>query len=236
MTKSIAIIADFDSKSIAHRATNDAISHATVALGYTVEVRWVYTTELSSPESIERLSEYDGIWIGPGSPYKNMDGALSAIRIARERGIPLFGTCGGFQHIILEFARNVLSFADAEHEESAPAASRLFISRLACSLAGRTMTITLTPDSKLARVYGRTTVHEQYLCNFGVNPQYVDIFRSGAMRVVGADAEGVIRAVELPEHPFFVGTLFMPQLGSTPSQPHPVVSAFIRACSQVPVA
>lgn len=236
MARSIAIIADFDSESKAHRATNDAIQHSIAADSPTVEFRWIDTTELVQAGSLERLSEYDGVWIGPGSPYKNMDGALSAIRIAREGGIPLLGTCGGFQHIIIEYARNVLNFADAEHEESAPNASRLFISRLACSLAGRTMTITLVPDSKLADVYGQTSVREQYLCNFGVNPQYADILRSGAMRAVGTDAEGVIRAVELPGHPFFVGTLFMPQLGSTVSHPHPVVSAFVRACSQVAMA
>jgi CTP synthase (UTP-ammonia lyase) len=234
MIKSIAIIADFDSKSIAHRATDDAIKHSISVCGQGVVFRWVDTAQLTTQESLERLSEFDGIWIGPGSPYKNMDGALSAIRIARERGVPLLGTCGGFQHIIIEYARNVLNFAGAEHEESAPQASQLFISRLACSLVGRTMTITLAPDSMLARFYGRTTIHEQYLCNFGVNPQYVDILRSGAIRVAGEDAEGVIRAVELPEHPFFVGTLFMPQLGSAPLHPHPVVSAFIRAVCQLP--
>jgi len=92
------------------------------------------------------------------------------------------------------------------------------------------MDITLAPDSMLARIYGRTSIQEQYLCNFGVNPQYVDTLRSGALRAVGADPEGAIRAVELPDHPFFVGTLFMPQSGSTPSHPHPVVSAFVRAC------
>jgi CTP synthase (UTP-ammonia lyase) len=230
MPASLAIIADFDSESKAHRATNDAIQHSIAALGSALDYQWVDTVELARPEGLKRLSNYSGFWIGPGSPYKNMDGALSAIQMARDRGIPLFGTCGGFQHIILEYARNVLGFADAEHQESSPEASRLFISRLACSLVGRTMTLTLTPDSRLARIYGRTSVQEQFLCNFGVNQEYVDTLRSGVMRVVGSDVEGTIRAVELPDHPFFVGTLFMPQLGSTPSKPHPVVSAFVKSC------
>jgi CTP synthase (UTP-ammonia lyase) len=98
------------------------------------------------------------------------------------------------------------------------------------------MTITLASGSMLARIYGRMSVQEQYLCNFGVNPKYVDTLSSGALRVAGADAEGVIRAVELPDHPFFVGTLFMPQLGSTPSHPHPVVSAFVKACLHITMA
>lgn len=230
MPASIAIIADFDSKSKAHRATDDAMQHSITALNAAVEFQWVDTVQLAQPEGLKQLSKYTGFWIGPGSPYKNMDGVLSAIRLARERKIPLLGTCGGFQHIILEYARHVLNFPDAEHEESAPQASRLFISRLACSLVGRTMTITLAPGSMLARIYKRTDTQEQYLCNFGVNPSLVDTLRSGALKVAGADPEGEIRAVELPDHPFFIGTLFMPQLESTPSHPHPVVSAFITSC------
>ena len=128
--------------------------------------------------------------------------------------------------------RNVLGLADAEHEESAPQASRLFISRLACSLTGRTMTIALRPGSMLADIYGHTSVQEQYLCNFGVNPEYVDTLSSGGLKVVGSDAEGAVRAVELSGHPFFVGTLFLPQLASTASKPHPLISAFVRACAR----
>jgi CTP synthase (UTP-ammonia lyase) len=232
MTTSLAIVADFDSKSKSHRATVEAIAHSSAALGARVEPQWIGTSELAQPENLKSLSRYSGIWIGPGSPYVSMDGALSAIRMAREGGIPLLGTCGGFQHIVLEYARNVLGFKDAEHEESAPEASRLFISRLACSLVGRTMTITLAPDSRLARIYERASVQEQYLCNFGVSPEYVDVLRASALRMVGKDAEGAIRAVELPDHPFFIGTLFLPQLGSTPSHPHPIVSAFVKACTQ----
>ena len=230
MTKTLAIVADFNSESKSHLATNDAIAHSAAKVGSAVEPRWIGTAELVRTEALKQLREFAGMWIGPGSPYASMEGALSAIYFARENGIPLLGTCGGFQHIILEYARNVLGFADAEHEESAPEASRLFISRLACSLAGRTMSLTLQPGSMLARIYGRTTVQEEYLCNFGVNPDYVDTLRSGALKVVASDVEGVIRAVELPDHPFFVGTLFLPQHRSTASSPHPLVSAFLSAC------
>jgi CTP synthase (UTP-ammonia lyase) len=149
MTKTLAIIADFNA-SKSHLATNEAIAHSTASLGLAVEPRWIDTSQLAQPQALKQLREFAGFWIGPGSPYANMEGALSAIRIARESGIPLLGTCGGFQHIIIEYARNVLGFADAEHEESSPNASRLFISRLACSLVGRTMALTLNPDSMLA--------------------------------------------------------------------------------------
>jgi CTP synthase (UTP-ammonia lyase) len=231
VNRPIAIVADFNAASKSHIATNDAIAHSAATLGLSVEPVWIATSDLDRPDNVSRLAGFAGIWIGPGSPYASMDGALSAIRIARESGIPLLGTCGGFQHIIIESARNLLGYADAEHEESAPTASRLFISRLACSLVGRTMSITLAPGSMLAQIYGRNPVEEEYLCNFGVNPEYVETLRSGPLRVAGSDAEGLVRAVELPEHPFFIGTLFLPQHRSTPSEPHPLVSAFLRACA-----
>jgi len=226
----IAVVGDFNPANRSHMATNDAIGHCSAALEPKVEAHWIATPELAAPGGLGRLTGVRGLWIAPASPYKSMEGALAAIRMARERGIPLLGTCGGFQHIILEYARNVLGIADAQHEESEPNGSRLVISRLSCSLAGRTMTIRLQPGSLVGRAYGRTTVQEAYHCNFGVNPAYVETLGSSALRIVGSDDEGVVRAVELETHPFLVGTLFLPQLGSTPSRPHPLVTEFLRAC------
>lgn len=228
----IAIIGDYRPENRSHIATSDAVAHCSAALSLNVEHRWVGTEELAQPDGIKRLAGFSGFWIAPGSPYKSMTGALLAIQRAREQGIPLLGTCGGFQHIILEHARNVLGFRDAEHEESNPQASRLFISRLTCSLVGRTMRITLKPDSLVARCYGRTEAHESYHCNFGVNPEYEKVLRSSTLRAVGSDDEGVMRVVELAGHPFFVGTLFIPQFGSRANAPHPLVSGFIQACSR----
>jgi CTP synthase (UTP-ammonia lyase) len=230
MKNKLAIVGDFKPGNPSHAATDAAIDHSSSALGLAFEHSWIGTTEVARSDGLERLAAFSGFWIAPASPYQSMEGALSAIRMARERQIPLLGTCGGFQHIILEYARNVLGIADAQHEESAPDASRLVISRLSCSLVGRTMTIKLQQRTRVALAYGRTTVREQYLCNFGVNPAYVESLRSSSLRIVGSDDEGVVRAVELNSHPFFVGTLFLPQLLSTPSEPHPLISGFLRAC------
>jgi CTP synthase (UTP-ammonia lyase) len=223
----IAIVADFNS-SRSHLATNGSIEHSASRLALPVNREWIATTDIEG-SGLERLQKASGIWIGPGSPYQSMDGALAAIRYARENNIPLLGTCGGFQHIIIEYARNVLGVNAADHEESSPDASVHFISRLACSLAGRTMTLTLHPGSKLAAIYQAATVQEEYLCNFGVNPRYVDTLRKVPLKVAASDSEGEIRAVELPSHSFFVGTLFLPQHRSTPSEPHPLITAFIQA-------
>lgn len=226
----IAVIADFNPDSKSHVATNEAIQHSARKLGQDVRADWLHTSTLSESQ-FAADDQYSGIWIGPGSPYADMEGVLQVIRTARENGIPLLGTCGGFQHMVLEYARNVLGIVDAEHEESSPRAARLFITRLACSLVGRTMTIDLKRGSKLASIYGQHTPREQYLCNYGVEPALVDTLLTGGLQVSGSDAEGAMRAVELPQHPFFIGTLFLPQHTSTAEHPHPLISAFITACA-----
>ena len=165
---SVAIVGDFKPDNKAHIATNEALKHASAALGFEIQSRWIGTGELLEPARLKALAEFGGIWIAPASPYRSMDGALAAIRFGRENKIPTFGTCGGFQHIIIEFARNVLGLTDAQHEETSPGASRLFISRLARPLVGRQMTIALEPGSIVAVAYGQTQAREGYYCNFGV--------------------------------------------------------------------
>lgn len=220
-----AIIGDFSAEYEPHIATNGAIAHSLNKLGYTVDCEWVATSDITP----QRYSEFQGFWIAPGSPYSNMDNVLAVIKHARENGVPLLGTCGGFQHMIIDLARNLLCLFDAGHGEYDPQGSRLFITRLACSLAGRELPITLTPGSHTARIYGTTQVTERYYCNFGVNPAYVEMIKASPVKITGADAEGEVRIIEHPTHPFYIGTLFVPQAQSTPEQPHPLVSAFIEA-------
>lgn len=131
--------------------------------------------------------------------------------------------------MIIEYSRNVLGFRDAQHAEYDPYASKLFISQLACSLAGHEMQLQLVPGSRVASIYGGTTAVERYYCNFGVHPDRVAILRSGPLLIAGSDAEGEVRVVELPGHPFFIGTLFVPQTRSTREMPHPLITDFLRA-------
>jgi CTP synthase (UTP-ammonia lyase) len=229
MKTRIAIVGDYEAGRESHRATDAALVHASSALSLEIESVWLPTTSLDAPNASQALASFGGLLIAPGSPYRSMRGALHAIRYARESGLPLLGTCGGFQHIILEYARNVLGFPDATHAEYDPYASNLFISRLTCSLAGRALVISLQPGSLVARAYGMTTVTEQYYCNFGVNPDYNALLVSSDLAIVGSDAEGEIRAVELRGHPFFVGTLFVPQMRSQAGSPHPLALGFLKA-------
>ena len=223
--KAIAILGDFDSTNLRHLATQSAIRHSADRLDSAVEGKWIATEEISP----SLLADFAGIWVSPGSPYKDMKRVLRAIGYARKENVPCFGTCGGFQHMVLEYAHNVLNFEDARHAEYDPYASDLYISKLACSLVGREMRLSFVPESIVARAYGALTAIEEYYCNFGVNPEKVGILRNSPLRITGSDAEGEVRAIELPSHPFFVGTLFVPQMRSTADKPHPLVNAFLRA-------
>jgi CTP synthase (UTP-ammonia lyase) len=228
-TTRIALIGEYDPAFPPHPATYAACTHSADSVGAEVGTEWISTADAT----VGALRDFEGLWILPGSPYKSLQNTLATIRYAREEGIPCFGTCGGFQHVILEYARNVLGFHDAQHAEYDPYASDLFVSQLECSLKGRELRITLEPGSRVAAIYGATEAIEEYYCNFGVNPAKVSLLRDSALRLTGSDVEGEVRVVELPDHPFFISTLFAPQLRSSRERPHPLVTAFIRACSHV---
>ena len=225
----IAVIGDFTERYEPHAAIGTAVAHAKPLSPHDLaEVVWL-DTESCKGLGESDLSSFDAFWIAPGSPYKSMEGALRVIRYARVNDAPLLGTCGGFQHVALEYARNVLGFSDAQHAEYDPYASRLFIKELECSLAGQSMPVNIAPGSVAARAYGATAATERYYCDFGLNLDYLGELQAGGMVVSGADADGEPRIIELPGLRFFVATLFVPQTKSTRERPHPLVVAFLNA-------
>jgi len=142
----IGLVGDYDESVPAHRAIPRALALAGQALGQALEAKWVGTDQISS---LAPLEQFDGIWCVPASPYRSMDGALRAIRWAREYSRPFLGTCGGFQHAVVEYARSVLGWADAEHAETAPDAARPVIGLLACGLVETTDTIRFEQGSRM---------------------------------------------------------------------------------------
>jgi CTP synthase (UTP-ammonia lyase) len=158
-----------------------------------------------------------------------MDGVLLAIRFVREEKRPFLATCGGFQHAIIEFARNVLGLAEADHAESAPQARTQIISPLSCSLVEQDGEILLTEGSRLRAAYGTARVIERYHCSYGVNNSFRQVLSGGGLTLAGVDKEGAVRAVEIPAHPFFVGTLFQPERSALDGAVHPVIKAFLDA-------
>ena len=222
----VAIIGDYDPKKAAHIAIPLALERARATAGTNLDWAWLGTDRVFDPA--RTLDGFAGIWLAPGSPYLSMDGALAAVRFAREQGIPFLGTCGGFQHALIEFARNVAGITSADHAETA-AGSALVITPLSCSLVERTGDITFTPGSRLHGIFGGQPAHEAYHCRYGVNPAYRARLEAAGLRFTGFDGAGDIRAAEWPDHPFFVGTLFQPERSGLQGHAHPLIEAFVRA-------
>lgn len=229
----IALIGDFHPDVIAHRAIPRALLHAAESLGQGISLVWMGTDTLDDAPA--RLAGVDGLWCTPGSPYRSLDGALAAIGHARRSGLPFLGSCGGFQHAVLEHARSVLGWADAEHAETAPDAERPVIAPLACGLVHAERELHFAPDSRLAAAYGRQTSRETYQCRYGVVPDLAaDLFSAGLQAVAWADDEGdadlpAVHAVERSDHPFFVATLFQSERAALRGEPVPLAQAFVRA-------
>ena len=123
----------------------------------------------------------------------------------------------------------MLGIDGAEHEETAPRASRLVISKLACSLAGTSQAVRIVPGTLAHQAYGKGEVTEQFRCSYGVNPVYRDTIEDGALKVAGLGPDGEVRIVELSGHRFFIATLFLPQLSSSAESPHTLIVAYLKA-------
>lgn len=232
-TVRIGLIGDYAPTVPAHRAIPVALRRGGEAAAVEVAYDWLPTDELCGDGG---LAEFDGFWCVPGSPYRSTDGALLAIRYARERGRPFLGTCGGFQHAVLEFARNVVGWSDAEHAETTPDAARPVITPLTCALHEAAAGVRLHPGSRIAGAYGTSEASERYRCGYGINPELQSGLLAGPLHAVAEDVDGAVRAVELEGHPFFVATLFQPERAALEGRVPPLVGAFVEACVRQAVA
>ena len=219
----IALVGDFDPHVVAHQAIPKALALA--ANGADVQPEWLDT----EPALGADLDSYAGFWCVPASPYRSMEGALRVIRFAREKDRPFLGSCGGCQHAVLEFARNVLNISAAGHQESDPATSEPVITNLACSLIEASETLRPVKGTRFHEIYGADEIRETYHCSYGLNPDYIPRLVQGGLCVGVLGPNGEARAVDLPTRRFFLATLFQPERSALGGKKHPVVQAFIAA-------
>jgi CTP synthase (UTP-ammonia lyase) len=204
-----------------------AVDLASAAAGRpAVDPYWVGTGEVASADT--DLSGFDGIWALPGSPYASLDGMLAAIRFARTNGVPFLGTCGGFQHMLLEWAVSVCGL-DVEHAEAGDGTREALIRPLRCSLVGEEALVHVVPGTRVAEILGAAARTERYFCSYGLDQRFEEALVAAGLVVAGRDDDGEVRLAELPGHPFFVGALFQPELSSTRSWVHPLIDAFLAA-------
>lgn len=196
--------------------------------GIALDAYWIPTPDAESRD----LRGFDAIWVVPGSPYASEAGAIAAARTAREEEIPFLGTCGGFQHAMLEYARDVCGLPNVQHAESRPDAGELLLVPLECSLVGHEEAVMVVPGTRAASIMGAGRRVERYHCAYGLNDAYLDVLTQAGLRFSGFDDDGHVRILEIPGHPFFLATLFQPELDGDGTRPHALITAFAAASAE----
>jgi CTP synthase (UTP-ammonia lyase) len=222
-----AVVGDYDREAVAHRANTPALELAGGAAAVRVVPTWI-PTDTIDPAAPD-LEAFDGVWSVPVTPYRSAAGAIAAIRFARERGVPFLGTCGGFQHAVLEIAGSLWGIERPTHAEDDPASAEPIIAPLACSLIEQGGRVRFAPGSRLATAYGRLESDEEYHCSYGLGSRCQRFLEAGPLRATSWDDQGEVRGVELDGDRFFVGTLFQPERIALRGVVPPIVAAFVAA-------
>lgn len=223
----VGLVGDYDDDVIAHRAIPLALKLSASILNLDIHIRKIATADVDR----DTLSTCDALWCIPASPYKNIHGALRAIQFARENNIPFLGTCGGYQHAALEYARNMLGYPEADITEINPDTEMPLVTALTCKLVEKSESILLSAGSTIQRIYQRNEVFEDYHCSYGVNRDYLDIFEGSDMKFVGFDNAGEPKALEITIHPFFIGTAYQPERWVLQDRAHPLITEFLDVSS-----
>jgi CTP synthase (UTP-ammonia lyase) len=217
----IAVVGDRNLDYVTHRELDAALA----LFPDWVRGEWV-ATDSDVAAAVERA---DGVWLAPGTPYRDDDAVYAAIRRLRESGKPLLGTCGGFQYIVVELARS-LAGIDAHHAETDPEADAQVAAPLSCSLIGEERTVTCVPGTRLAELCGTEPFAGFHWCSYGLADEFVDALTAAGVVISAHAPDAGVEGVELPGHPFLVATLFQPQVGALAGRPlHPLIAAFLEA-------
>ena len=225
MAMKIALLGDQSDDVIAHRAIPLALQLAAKQLSVECTPEWIHTTKINQ----SNLTEYSGMWCVPASPYADPLQMIEAIQYARESQLPLLGTCGGYQHAVLEFAKNVLGQKDAGNTEDNTNTRLPLINAMFCSLREKPGQINFNNPSRLRSIYKSDFTEEQYNCGFGVNRELLHLFNDSDLVFTGFDKDNDPRAFELNNHPFFIGTAFQPERSALKQKNHPLITSFVQA-------
>jgi CTP synthase (UTP-ammonia lyase) len=220
----VIALGDRDERHLTHRELD-----ATLALiGDGISCRWVATDSIAA----RALDSVDGVWLVPGSPYRDDGAAYGAIAHCLRTGTPFLGTCAGFQYACVQLARMRAGKDDAAHAESDPDARDPVVVALACSLYGERRTVTPLPGTRLAAICGERPFEGFHRCGFGLEAGAAQTLAGAGVTLAAHAPDAGVEAIELPEHPFFVATAFQPQVGARDSgELHPLIAAFLDAAA-----
>ncbi|HEU4829207.1 MAG TPA: CTP synthase [Gemmatimonadales bacterium] len=236
----IAVVGKYTDLHDAYKSVQEALIHGGIPNDAKVRIEWLGSDRFTDQAAAgEILRDFDGLLIPGGFGERGVDGMVEAIRWARENGLPFFGICLGLQVAIIEFARNVCGLPDTNSTEFAPDCATpviaLMQSQRDVTNMGGTMrlgayTARLRPGSKVAQAYGATEISERHRHRWEVSNAYRDVLAEYGLRLSGQSPDGgLVEVIELPDHPWFLGCQFHPELKSRPTRPHPLFAAFIAA-------
>lgn len=238
----IAIVGKYVALRDAYISIVEALGHAGIANDARVNIRWVQAEDVTDDNAAQLLAGVQGILVPGGFGDRGIEGKISAIRHARERGIPFFGICLGMQTAVVEFARSVAGIPDAHSSEINPATPHPVIDLLPDQVdvenKGGTMRLGLypckiAPDTKAMEIYGTELIHERHRHRYEFNNAYRERLGQAGLVFSGTSPDGrLVEMIELKGHPWFVAVQFHPEFTSRPNRPHPLFRDFVRAAKR----
>jgi CTP synthase (UTP-ammonia lyase) len=218
----IIALGDRDPAYLTHRAIDEALD----LFPADVDAGWVAT---DSPEA-RKLDAVDGVWLLPGTPYRDDAAGYAAARHCLDTGTPFLGTCGGFQYACIELARRLAGVEAAADAETDPDAAELVVQPLRCSLYGERRLVRPVPGTRLAAICGLEPFEGFHWCACGLADRFVGKLEAAGVVVSAVADEVGVEGIELPGHPFFLATAFQPQVGNGETRRvHPLLDAFMSA-------
>ncbi len=235
----IAVVGKYTSLVDSYKSVKEALIHGGIANDVGVEIEWLSSEDFEEGKGPELLADFDGLLIPGGFGVRGVEGMLKAVRWARENGLPFFGICLGLQCAIIEYSRNVVGMMDSHSAEfvkdlEQPVICLMDSQRQVTDLGG-TMRLGAYParlrsGSRANTIYSALEISERHRHRYEVNNAYRDILAECGMRFSGLSPDGnLVEIIEVPEHPWFVGCQFHPELKSRPLRPHPLFASFVQA-------
>jgi CTP synthase len=241
-TVEIALVGKYISLQDSYISIAEAFKHAGADLETEVKIRWVYSGDLTHENIKETLAGVSGILVAPGFGDRGIEGKVLTAQYARENKVPMLGICLGMQIMTIEFARNVLGYSKANSMEFDTSTEHPVISLMEEQKnvvdKGGTMRLgawkcAVKNGSRLNDIYGSKHISERHRHRYEFNSDYIGEFEKNGFLATGTNPEtGLVEALEMPDHPFYVGVQYHPEYKSTVATPHPLFRAFIKACEK----
>ena len=238
----IALVGKYVRLHDSYLSVAEALAHGGWENGAKVKIDWVDSEELTEENAPERLKEADGIIVPGGFGIRGIEGMITAARYARENGVPYFGICLGMQIAAIEFARHVLGYEDAHSSEFDPESTHPVIDLMPDQQGnvpkGGTMRLGAYPcvtgeETRLREIYGEDMIYERHRHRYEFNNAYRKEYSDHGMVLSGLSPDGrLCEAMELRDHPFYVGVQYHPEFKSRPNKAHPLFRTFIQAAAE----